>query len=254
MVAKGRIAGFAAAFALTAHVASAGERAVCAAPEEQGRPRQALRTGSGFDGRRAWLAAEYRGLQVRKSGSKEENTFSTEFRHGRDAVTLTLSAGVLSVSRGRQTVVVDSADAVGRVQTLLAASTAVFGARALLSELESTSNLKAQEMTLLASAAVLASLVGDTGAPRRLSDRFVEKHRGIFRQIRGDEAGCWDDYTSETVKAWDELQECMEDSYDDGFFSGVYQRIACNAIWIGRSESAWFEYLKCIGPFSSIPK
>jgi hypothetical protein len=44
----------------------------------------------------------------------------------------------------------------------------------------------------------------------------------------------------------------MGDAADDGFFSGAYQRLACNGVWMMRSESAWFEYLKCLSPLSSL--
>jgi hypothetical protein len=157
------------------------------------------------------------------------------------------------VSRQGQRLAVSSPEALQALQHLLAGSAAAFAARATLSELEGESDLKAAEMNVLSSLAFVASLMGDVNAPTRLADRFVQKHRGIFRQVREDES-CWSDYTSEATAAWDDLQACMKETEDDGFFSGAYQRLACNAVWIGRSESAWFEYVKCLSPLSGIPK
>jgi hypothetical protein len=154
------------------------------------------------------------------------------------------------VSRGGRTVDVTSADSLGVVQDLLAGSRAIFGIRALLSERERTSELDAPEMSLLSVAAFVASLVGDIDAPRRLASRFVERHRGIVQPV-GYFRGCWSEYSTESTAAWNDLQSCMDEANEsDSFFEGAYRRLACNAVWTLRSESAWFEYLECLSPLS----
>jgi hypothetical protein len=205
----------------------------------------------GLDGKRAWLVANYRGLAVRKTSNQADKTVGIELRHGRDLVGVTVDAsGVVTVSRGGHTIAVDSAGALMQVQSLLGGSEAVFAARMLLSEREARSELKAPEMSLLASAALVAALVGDTDAPSRLTTRFVEKHRGVFRPIR---FGCWEYYTSESSAAWDDLQNCMsEANQDPSIFNGAYRRLGCNALWLGRAESVWFTYLNCISPLAAL--
>jgi hypothetical protein len=205
----------------------------------------------GLDGKRAWMVANHRGLTVRKTSNQTDRTIGIELRHGRDVVNVTIDAqAVVTVARGGHAIAIDSPEALAHVQSLLGGSEAVFAARALLSEREAHSDLKAPEMSLLASTALVAAIVGDTEAPSRLTTRFVEKHRGVFRPIR---FGCWEYYTGESSAAWDDLQNCMsEANQDSSFFNGAYRRLACNVLWVGRSESIWFTYLNCMSPLAAI--
>jgi hypothetical protein len=216
----------------------------------QNRGRTAVITG-GHDKNGSWLSAEYRELQVRKRTDRASLAVTIELRAGADLVTFSVSPRSVSVSRGGRQITLDSVEALAAMQELLGGSAAVFGVRAMLSELESASGFTAPDMALLPAAAFVASLVGDVSAPQRIADRFVEKHRGIFRQIRW-EGSCWSKYTAESTAAWDELQGCMGDADDKGFFRAAYERIACNTIWLLRSESAWFEYLNCLTPLGPI--
>lgn len=206
----------------------------------------------GHDGKSAWLVAEYKQLQLRKRSDPTANTVDIDLVYRGDVVGISVVGTTVTVTRGGRRLVVESAEALESLQTLLGGSVAVFATRALLSQLEATSSLKAPEMSLLGAAAFVASLVGDVEALRRLSDRFMEKHRGLFRQVRDDGDTCWSDYTSESTDAWNDLQSCMDETKDDGFLSGAVRRLACNGTWILRSESAWFEYLKCLSPTSSV--
>lgn len=207
----------------------------------------------GIEGKRAWLAATYKQLSVRKVTNHEERSFVIELVHDGDVVLFDYNSGGVVVSRAGRTLPVTSPTALQKLQHLLAGSTAAFAARTMLSELEGESDLRAPAMSLLSSLAFVSSLAGDLNAPKRLADRFVEKHRGIFRQVRQDES-CWGDYSTEATRAWGDLQSCMRDTEDDGFFSGAYQRLACNAVWVLRSESAWFEFVKCLSPLTGIRK
>jgi hypothetical protein len=93
----------------------------------------------------------------------------------------------------------------------------------------------------------VASLVGDLDAPRRLATRFVQKHRGIYRPVRL--ATCFEQYTAESSAAWNDMQNCMDEANQDpSLFNRAYRRVACNAVWLLRAESAWAEYLGCLGP------
>jgi hypothetical protein len=207
----------------------------------------------GHDKASAWLVAEYRDLQLHKRTSRAANTTAIELRVGDDVVAVTVGRNGVSVARGNRRIAIDSAETFASVQSLLGDSPAVFAARGMLSELEPISALKAPDMSLLSAAAFVASLVGDSGAPQRIADRFVEKHRGIYRQVQEEKnGGCWSAYTQETTAAWDELQGCMEDANDKGALRAAYERLACNAVWLLRAESAWFEYLNCISPLNAI--
>jgi hypothetical protein len=214
--------------------------------------RPALQLAVGFDAHRAWISAQYRQLGIRKQTTRETRATAIELRYGPDSVTVSLAAHTIVVSRGGRSVVLDSPEALEPLQDLLGGSTALFAARAMLSELEQDDDLRAPEMSLLSSLAFVASLAGDVNAPRRLADRFVAKYRGVVRPIRW-ESSCWGDYTKETTAAWDELQTCMQEAdQDDSMTRAVWRRIACNATWMGRSESAWFEFLGCIQPLKTV--
>ena len=215
------------------------------------RPAAKLQLAVGFEGTRAWISAQYRQLGVRKQTTREPLATVIELRHGADIVTVSVGPEGIVVSRGTRTIAVDSARAYEALQNVLGDSPAVFAARAALSELEGEADLRAPEMSLLSSLAFVASLVGDVNAPRRLSDRFVAKYRGAVRPVR--RGSCWDSYTQETTTAWNELQTCMDEAnQDESFFRAAYRRLACNALWIGRSESAWFEFLGCIQPIKAV--
>jgi hypothetical protein len=206
-----------------------------------------------WDGRRAALVAEHKGLTVQKITNKADRSVIVELRFRSDAVVVAIDARrIVTVSRGGESLRVTSPEALAKLQTLLTGSEAAFAARLLLAERELTSELKPPEMSLLSAAAFVASLMGDVDAPRRLSTRFVEKHLGIFRPVRFDT--CWDTYTRESSAAWNDMQACMnEANQDESLINRAYRRVACNAIWLLRAESAWIEYLGCLGPGQLFP-
>ena len=41
-----------------------------------------------------------------------------------------------------------------------------------------------------------------------------------------------------------------EANQDSSFLNGAYRRLACNAVWILRAESAWLEYIECLNPLA----
>ena len=240
---------FAAVMATTTALAREAGRTPAAAGQNAGRPAIA----GGHDSKSVWLNAEYRDLRVRKRSDKATKALDIDVQYGGDAVRVSVAAAGVTVGRGSRAILIASPEALADVQQLLGGSSAIFAARALLSALERDTELKAPEMSLLSAVAFVASVAGDTDAPRRAADRFVEKHRGIYRQI-GAFRNCWSQYSGESTAAWDELQACMSDADDKGFFRAAWERLACNGVWILRSESAWFEYLSCLSPLGALPQ
>ena len=208
----------------------------------------------GVDVKRAWLGAEHRGVILRKFADRADGSVTIEVQYQRDLIAIALNrAGGVAVARGGRRIEVTTVEAFGEVQQLLAGSEAVFAARVLLAEREAASDLQPAEMSFLSAAAFLVSLVGDIDAPRRLSTRFIDKHYGAVRPVR--HRTCFDEYTRESSAAWNDMQDCMnEANQDESLLNRAYRRVACNAIWLVRSESAWVEYLGCLGPGQLIPQ
>ena len=205
------------------------------------------------DAKRAWLGAEHRGLTIQKTANRSDRSLAIELRYRQDVVSIAVDAhGIISIARGGKRARITTVDAFERAQQVLAGSEAVFAARVLHAEREAVSDLKAGEMSLLSVTAFVASLTGDVDAPRRLATRFVEKHLGIYRPVRNDT--CFEAYSSEASAAWNDMQDCVnEANQDENIFNRAYRRVACNAVWLLRAESAWIEYLGCLGPGSLIP-
>lgn len=239
------VAGVCAGAGLGWHVPGLAASGVGPAPKTTTARKPVIRGAA--DAKRAWLGAEYNGLAIHKFANRMDGSLAIEIRFRRDAIAIAIdAAGGVTVSRGNSSVRVGSADAFDRLQRVLAGSEAVLAARLLLADRETTSDLQPPEMSLLSTAAFAASLVGDIDAPRRLAARFVEKHRGWYRPVRV--RTCFDTYTSESSGAWNDMQNCMDEANQDpSLLNRAYRRVACNAVWLVRSESAWVEYLGCLG-------
>lgn len=211
------------------------------------------RLTGGFNGTMTWLSGERDQFRIRKFTAKGGGS-TIELSYRNDVVVISVDNGVVRVARDGRTLTVDSPESLEALQGLLAGSLAIYHTRTLLSELEGKSALKPVDMTLLSAAALAVSLTGDHGAPLRLADRFVARHRGIFRQVRFDEeASCYTSYETEVSDAWNDLNACMAEADNSGWLAGV-RRLACNATWLLRGESAWFEYIKCLSPLTGFPK
>lgn len=208
----------------------------------------------GVDASRAWLGAEHRGLTMRKVANRVDGSLLIEFQYRRDLISIALNrAGGVAVARRGTRVEVSSAEALEQLQQVLAGSDVAFAARVVLAEREAANELQAAEMSMLSAAAFLASLAGDVDAPRRLSARFLAKHYGRYRPVRA--ATCFDEYARESSAAWNDMQSCMDEAnQDESLLNRAYRRVACNAIWLVRSESAWIEYLGCLGPGQIFPQ
>jgi hypothetical protein len=248
-VTYGRITGLVLAGACAAAVVGGPARervAIAASPAPAQADRKPTIRGAA-DAQRAWLGAEYYGLTLHKIANRRDGSLAIELQFGRDALAIGIdAAGDVTVARGGSSIRVASADAYQRLQQVLAGSDAVLAARLLLAEREVVSDLQVPEMSLLSTAAFVASLAGDVDAPRRLAARFVEKHSSWYRPVRL--RTCFDEYGKESSAAWDDMQNCVDEANQDpSVFNRAYRRVACNAVWLVRSESAWIEYIGCLG-------
>jgi hypothetical protein len=218
------------------------------------KPGPRITVTGGINQTTTWLVADIEELRIRKFTNKGGGSTIELSRLG-DVVVIGVDKGLIRVARNGQTVTVDSPESLESVQQLLAGSQAMFHTRAFLSALEARSTFKGIEISLLSTAAFAASLTGDTGAPMRIAERFVEKHRGIFRRVRFDDgSSCWTSYENEVTAAWGDLQGCMAEADSSGMVMGAVLRLACNGVWLFRGESAWFEYIKCLSPLTGFPK
>ena len=208
----------------------------------------AVRIKTGVDAARVWLTADYGDLRVRKFTQRGGATV-IDFRYQDDLVTLSLAPGNMTVTRGGVTERIGSQETVTRVAELVGGSKAMFAARAMLGHLEQTSALDPAETSLLSAVAFVATLSGDTSAPRRLGDRFMAKHFGRIRPIRFT---CWSEYSGEVNSTWDDYVSCITEAGQGSVFFQYIREQACAATWVLRAESAWFEYLSCLSPLSAI--
>ena len=228
------------------------EGAVCTVSETVQTPRGQLKIVGGIEPHRAWVIAEHHGLQVRKFTAKGGASV-VELKYGGDAVVLSLSQGRGTVSRGGRTLAIGTPEAVDEIRELIGASPAVFHARLLLSKYEQTSDLKGPSMSVLSALALVAVLTGDVDAPARLTERFLEKHRGILRRVI-DDASCYKAYESEVNEAWKDYEACLKEALQGAWWLATSRAQLCTIGWTLRSESAWFELLKCNGVTAFLPK
>ena len=215
------------------------------AAARQGSAGSELQLAVGFDAHRAWISAQYKQLGLRKQTASDPLATSVELRYGTDTVGVSYAPDDSVVSRGRQSLALDSQQAVERLQDLFGGSPAVFAARAALAELEAAHQWRAPEMSVLSSLAFVALLAGDVDAPRRVADRFTATH-GV-RATRS--STCWNKYQTDVCGACNDLHESMREANQHGsFIDGAYRQLALTVMWLVRLEAAWVEYLRCLQP------
>jgi hypothetical protein len=199
------------------------------------------------------VIADYNGLQLRKFTAKGGASV-IEIKYADDAVVFSLAANSSNVSRNRQTVTLGTPESPDAVRELLGSSPAMFHARVALSRYEQTSDLKGPSMSVLSALAFAATLTGDVDAPGRLVARFLERHRGVLRRIKDDDGSCWTDYEKEVWEAGLQLESCTKQAAAGSWWLLDARLTLCTTGWVLRSESAWFELLKCNGVAALIPK
>ena len=200
----------------------------------------------GADRDRVWLEASYKGLQVRKF-TQRGGASITELQLGQDRVVISVSAAGLSAIRNGKQYASDDTGSPAAVRGALASSPAVLHARNLLAHFESADSLNPSEMSLVVALAFVASLTGDTGAPARVGERFGTRGRERILPVRYVLGSCWGDYSNEVNAALYDHASCR---YEADQSSGLMEEVlefACDATWLMRVESAWFEYINCLG-------
>jgi hypothetical protein len=130
-----------------------------------------------------------------------------------------------------------------RVREWLAASAAVGRFRQLVDALERRGGRDPEALSLRATGALVAELLGDPGAARRFGERVAGGGAG-FRKAQQYTQSCWDIYQRLVLQASYQLESCIASF-------AVYNplRQVCAAVWILQIESAWFQFLSC----SAIP-
>jgi len=226
--------------------------AVCSVNETVQTADGRLKITGGIETNRVWVVADYNDLQIRKFTAKGGATV-IELKHRDDSVVMSLSAGSSTVARNGRTVAISASESVDAIRDLVGSSPALFHARLALSRYEQVSDLKGPSMSVLSALALAATLTGDVDAPARLTARFLERHRGLFRRVR-DEASCWTIYETEVNAAAIEHEACVTNAAKGEWWLFVGRMNLCTVGWLLRAESAWFELGKCNGMLTLIPK
>jgi hypothetical protein len=165
-----------------------------------------------------------------------------------DLLVLVRTGNRLRVTRGGQTAVVllDRADEDGLdlTQTVLAGSHAVRAFRGVRRQLSPECLDSAPGVALDRLDALLAILQGEPGALDRRAPAGREAGWRLSLVSRGAGPTCYSEYEGETIRAWDDYVQCI----DDVKWYPLLQE-ACAFAWLLRVESAWFHFIGC----SSIP-
>jgi len=171
---------------------------------------------------------------------------------GEDRLLISGAPNGLKVAYGAEAPVELSADrdleyegTARRVRSWLARSDAVLRFRHINEVLEQQDALSPEALSLRVTGALVAELLGDPGAARRLSRTISARLTNRLRKIQsGITPSCWDSYQRLVVQAANSLESCISSF-------AVYNpmRQVCAFIWTLQVESAWFQFLSC----SSIP-
>lgn len=237
-------------------IAAAGP--VAAGPDPQQRPIRAVQndaelglttsTAVASDGAFVVLA-QAAGLTVDKR-IYSDGRFDVRIALGKqDRVVIAADADGISVSAaGERTLRLNPATDDGdeekgrRIRGWLATSGAVARFRQLVDALERRGARDPEALSLRATGALVAELLGDPGAARRFGEAVAGK-AGYYR-AQYSTTSCYDVYQRLVVQAAYQLESCIASF-------AVYNplRQVCAAVWILQVESAWFQFLSC----SAIP-
>ena len=230
-----------------------------AGPETQPRPIRAVQneaelgltatTMAAADGA-VVVSAQAAGLTVDKR-VYSDGRFDVRIAIGRnDRLVIAADADGISVATAREaTVRLNPAGDAGyevkmqRVRGWLAASAAVGRFRQLVDALDRRGARDPEALSLRATGALVAELLGDPGAARRFGQSVAGSGAGL-RRVQQYTQSCWDVYQRLVLQASYQLESCIASF-------AVYNplRQVCAAVWILQVESAWFQFLSC----SAIP-
>lgn len=192
-------------------------------------------------------------LTVRKQVYADGRFVVRVATQGEDRLLISGAPHAVKVAYGTEAAVELSADRdleyegkARRVRSWLARSDAVQRFRHINEVLEQQDALSPELLSLRITGALVAELLGDPGAARRLSRSMTSQ---LARRLRKAQNGytsssCWDTYQRLVVQAANSLQSCISSF-------AVYNplRQVCAFVWTLQVESAWFQFLSC----SSIP-
>ena len=128
-----------------------------------------------------------------------------------------------------------------RVRGWLARSEAVQRFRHINDALERQDAVSPEALSLRVTGALLAELLGDPGAARRLGRALTARQGVHLRKAQtGHTPTCWDTYQRLVMAAASALESCLASF-------AVYNplRNACAFVWTLQVESAWFQFLSC---------
>jgi hypothetical protein len=196
------------------------------------------------------VSAQAAGLTVDKR-IYSDGRFDVRIAIGRsDRVVIAADPDGISVATAREATVrlnpaggeADS-ETTHRVRGWLAASQAVGRFRQLVDALERRGARDPEGLSLRATGALVAELLGDPGAARRFG-QSVAGSGAALRKVQQYTQSCWDVYQRLVLQASYQLESCIASF-------AVYNplRQVCAAVWILQVESAWFQFLSC----SAIP-
>lgn len=191
------------------------------------------------------VTASGHGLDVRKLVARD-GSFTLTIAAAGDAVAVAGTSRGVVVTRGRQSVRVDAAQATpgafAKAASLLAGSTALRTFRGAVAAMDPSTRETVGGAALEIGDVLLRVLQDDAGAVERWRHGRVERTRGFVRAAFGLRAPCFDAWETEVIEAWDWYEACY---YDFSWWSGG--REACAFVYILRVEAAWFQFLTCVG-------
>jgi len=160
------------------------------------------------DGRHAWMTAVYRDLIVRKLTNPTRGTVSIDLRYRFDAVTLSAQAdGIVTIRRGKRTVVADSPESLEASRLLLAGSEAV---RKLL-DVERVMTVRAvPDAALLATVEFVQAVAGDTENPARSLGQLLGGRTWVRSNKRNH---CAMHYAATVIGRIEHLEACAGDEF-----------------------------------------
>lgn len=171
--------------------------------------------------------------------------FELELSSDRDRVTIAVSSAVTKITRGKTTVALrpgtSDEDEEVKVRRVLAESKAVTQFRAVAAALVDTDDSSPGAMAFVIADAVVGSLTGDVGAPRRTAQHLGRKARRNVRPV-GMAADCFAVMEQKMMFASNDFNECWVGT----LFNSFYQTL-CSYRWVIQVESYWFSFISCSG-------
>ena len=162
-----------------------------------------------------------------------------------DTVVLAVNGQETRVTRGKTRVRMPrsaaGADDAGRARKLLADSDAALHLRGLAAALIEAEDRSAPSLAVIMVDALVGSLTGDVGAPRRIA-RFLARNPGAGARPAAMAVDCFTVMETRMTEAFYDYVSCWSSvSYYPPFQQW------CAARWVVQVESYWFSFISCSG-------